>query len=285
MLKELFPSWEAVQRYREVVIFVVGLMKDPRPLVQHVYEMQIEDYLNKMRNRKYPPIDADLFRSLHSESKIRLVDHPLHNKYINYYNHEMDEERKRTFDTNPVYYPCEIYHFNEMRHQVELEDPQREATEVPPCAMTIWCPHKTVSDVVLSICSEIFKHQVLTDLYMIGVACNFLEAPILINPMSVSLIECELPDGLMEKIFHQLFDCGKSLQWLMLSAMNLTPFESLLDELLGDLVAHHEVGLAQRKLVLWLKGFEDEPTNLSEDFKKKWRNRCDGIKSIDCNII
>ena len=30
MLKELFPSWEAVQRYKEVVIFVVGLMKDSR---------------------------------------------------------------------------------------------------------------------------------------------------------------------------------------------------------------------------------------------------------------
>ena len=44
MLKELFPSWEAVQRHKEVVIFVAGLMKDPEPLVHHVYEMQIEDY-------------------------------------------------------------------------------------------------------------------------------------------------------------------------------------------------------------------------------------------------
>ena len=70
-LKELFPSWEAVQRYREVVIFVVGLMKDSRPLVQHVYEMQVEDCLNKLRTKVGvipPSIDTDLFRSLHAES-------------------------------------------------------------------------------------------------------------------------------------------------------------------------------------------------------------------------
>ena len=87
-LKELFPSWEAVRtRYREVVLFVAGLMKDSRPLVQFVYEMQVEDYLNEMRSGGRPSIDADLFKSLHAESSARLVDHPLHNKYINYYDH------------------------------------------------------------------------------------------------------------------------------------------------------------------------------------------------------
>ena len=59
-------------------------MKDPRPLVQHVYEMQVEDYLNTMRTGFcHPSIDADLFKSLQAESSVRLFDHPLHNKYIN----------------------------------------------------------------------------------------------------------------------------------------------------------------------------------------------------------
>ena len=57
-------------------------MKDPEPLVQHLYEMQVEDYLNEMRTGDGPSIDTDLFRSLHTESSVRLVDHPLHNKYI-----------------------------------------------------------------------------------------------------------------------------------------------------------------------------------------------------------
>ena len=65
--------------------------------------------------------------------------------------------------------------------------------------------------------------------------------------------------------------------------MNLTPFEPLIDELHEDLVAHHEAGLAQRELELWLWliGNKDKPTNLSEEFEEKWRNRCHGIDSID----
>ena len=82
-LKELFPSWEVVKRCREVIIFVAGLMKDPRPLVQHVYEMQVDFYLNELRISGYLSIDTDLLKALHAESTVRLVDHPLHNKYIN----------------------------------------------------------------------------------------------------------------------------------------------------------------------------------------------------------
>ena len=40
--------------------------------------------------------------------------------------------------------------------------------------------------------------------------------------------------------------------------MNLKPFESLLDELLEDLVAHHEAGLTRRKLKL-RQFFEIDP--------------------------
>ena len=65
--------------------------------------------------------------------------------------------------------------------------------------------------------------------------------------------------------------------------MGLERFESLLDELLEDLVAHHEVGLAQRKLWLVLRGYT-HPTSLSEEFMEKWRNRCEKVDSIDCKI-
>ena len=60
--------------------------------------------------------------------------------------------------------------------------------------------------------------------------------------------------------------------------MGLERFESLLDELLEDLV-----GLAQRKLWLVLRGYT-HPTSLSEEFMEKWRNRCEKVDSIDCKI-
>ena len=130
-LKELFPSWKAVQRYREVVLFVVGLMKDSRPLVQYVYEMQVEDYLNEMRTDSNPSIDADLFMVLQAESSVRLVDHPLHNKYINYYDHLRGD-----LDTTPVYFPSRLYQFSQMRHEVVLEKHEEQKYLPAPCAST-----------------------------------------------------------------------------------------------------------------------------------------------------
>ena len=282
----MFPSWKAVsERYREVVLFVVGLMKDPRPLVHYLYEMQVENYLNEMRTGTYPDIDTDLFKSLHAESTVPLP-HPLHNQYINHYNHREDERKKRPLDTTPVYWPSQVYYFWHMTHEVEL-DHHSEREEIPPCTMYIRHPRGAVSDSLLSICSEISKHQAVTNLVMWSVTCNSLEAPRLINPVMVVLFKCKLPDDFVEKILRQLFGSGESLQRLVLWNMNLAPFESLLDELLEDLVSHHqrkrEAGLAQRKLELRLRGYKDEPNNLSSRFVKKW-DRCKKVESIYCQI-
>ena len=273
-LKELFPSWEAVQRYREVVIFVAGVMKDSRPFVQHVYEIQTEEPL--------VPIDDDLLKLLYAESSVRLVDDPLHNKYINYYNHDEDERKKRPSDTTPVYFPSGLYHFSNMKHEVVLEDHLTQGEEIAPCAMFIRYPREAVTDTLLSICSKIWRRQPdqgVTDLYMKGVTCNWLETPRLIKPQMVYLNECLLPDIYVKQLFRHLFGNGETLQCLQLFNMNLGPYESLLDELLEDLVAHHEAGLAQRRLILRLECY-----SLSEEFAHKWRNRCKKVDSIDCMI-
>ena len=187
----MFPSWEAVsKRYREVIIFVAGLMKDSRPLVQYIYEMQVEDYLNEMRTGDYPGIDADLFKWLQAESSVRLFDDPWHNKYINYYMGR---------DTT-IYFPSRLYHFRFMRHGVVLEKHVTQGEEIPPCAMIIYEPDEAVSDSLLLICSEISTHQPVTNLRMYKVTCNSLEAPRLIKPRdSASSLECKLPEDFMEK--------------------------------------------------------------------------------------
>ena len=281
----MFPSWEAVKRrYREVVLFVAGLMKGSRPLVQHIYEMQVEDYLNRMRTGRDPSIDADLFRSLHAESAIRLFDHPLHNKYINYCDHD---DRWGDPDTT-VYFPSRLYEFRYMNHGAVLEDPLIQGEEIPPCAMTIHYADEAVSDSLLSIYSQISTRQPVADLEMEFVTCNSLEAPRLIKPAMVHLSQCKLPEDFIKILLRQLIEChcGETLQELMLRWMNLRPFVPLLDELLEDLVAHHEAGLAQRmlRLMLMLYGDKEHPTNLSEEFVEKWRNRCEKVDSIDCHM-
>ena len=255
-------------------------MKDPRPIVQYIYEMQVEDYLNEMRTGdEIPSIDDDLFKRLHAESTVRLVDDPCHNKYINYYDHYVHDDDDS--DTTPVYFPSRLYHFNEMRHEVVLENHLTDSTEIVPCTMHMGDPDEAVGGALLSTCSEVSAHQAVADLSMEFVSCKefTLAAPRMSNPQSVIMDQCVLPDEFLMKILHQLIGCGETLQCLSLYNMELKPHEALLDELLEDLVGHHEAGLAQRKLVLQL-GYN----NLSEEFVKKWMNRCRRIYSIDCVI-
>ena len=274
-----------------MVIFTVGLMKDPRPLVDHIYEMWIEDYLNNMRtNRGYAPsIDMHLFKSLYTESTA-LPGDALHNKYINYYNHGEDEREKIPFDTT-VYFPSRVYHFLQMQEGVVLKDPLPEATQIPHCAMWIWEPDEAATNTLLSTCSRIFKQQSVTDLAMYTVTCNdsTVDAPRMLNIRSVVLYNCGLPDRYLRKILRGLFGSGESLEKLELRYIDLSPFEGLLDELLEDLVSHHEAraraGLTQRKLWLELTGEEDDIlSNLSDAFVEKWRACCSGISSIQCYI-
>ena len=267
---------------------MVGLMKDPRPLVQHVYEMQVEYYLNEIRTRGHgSSIDTGLFKSLHAESTVRVVDHPVHNKYINYYNHD-HRWGGDPADTTPVYFRSRLYHFWYMRLEVVLENHLSQREEIPPCAINIESPHEAVSDTLLSICNKIFTHQGVSDLWMVYVTCNSLTPPRLIKPVTLFLWGCKFRDVFVEKILCQLFGCRESLRRLELMVMDLEPFESLLNELLEDLVAHHqrkrEEGLAQRWLWLRLEGNKKQPTNLSEEFKEKWRKQCQKVDSIVCKI-
>ena len=204
-LKELFPSCEAVERYREMVLFVAGLMKDSRPLVQFVYEMYVEECLYRFRTGVgfLGLIDTDLFKLLNTESTVQVVDHPLHNKYINYYRHDEYGDP----DATPVYFPSRLYYFYDMIREVVLENHQTQEEEIPPCAMYIWAPDEVVRDSLLSICSEIFTHQPVTDLEMGVVVCNSLEAPRLMNPGRVVLSWCKLSDVFLEKILRQLIEC------------------------------------------------------------------------------
>ena len=268
-----------------MIIFCAGLMKDPRPLINYMYEMQIGDYFSRMGDSGvYPSIDANLFKSLFTESQ--LPDHPLHNQYVNYYHHEDDERKKRPCDITPIYFPSRVYHFERMKEAVVLENHLSAAAQIPNFAMYIGYPRKAATT-LLQTCSEIFTQQGATHLTMVDVTCHHstLETLKFTNPQSLWLRFCNLPNNFVRSLLNQLFGSGDSLQRLWMDWMDLSPFESLLNELLEDLVAHHKTQKGQRKLNLELEGFTAYPTNLSKLFIQKWRERCRGVESIDCWII
>ena len=281
-LKELFPSLKAVQRYREVVLFVAGLMKDSRPLVQYVYEMQVEYYLNEMRTDSNPSIDKNLFWSLQAESRVRLVHHPLHNKYINYYDHSEDEDKKRPYDITAINHPCKIYHFGWMKEDVVLGEYKEQRAEIPECAMYIHRPNEMVVKSLLSTCGTISEHQTGTDLWMEDVDCGDAteaEAPILSrNIQSLYIKYCKLSASFMRNVLQQLHDCV-TLMNLVLFDIDLREVEEDLDKLLDNLVSNHEKGLSQKKLRITMKR-----NKLPKEFVAKWNERCEGITSIDCDI-
>ena len=270
------------ERYREVVIFAAGLMKDSRPLVQHIYEMQVEDYVNKMRTGYDPSIDADLLMGLQDESSVRLVDHPLHKKYINYYNHREDEEKKRPYDITAINHPCKIYHFEFMKEDIVLGEYKDQGAEIPECAMFIHMPDETVTKSLLSTCRTLSEHQAVTDLWMDLVDCydaTEAEAPFLSrNIQSLYIGGCKLSVSYMRNILQQLLDCI-TLTNLELIDMDLSEVEEDLDQLLDNLVSNHEKGLSQKKLRINMQN-----NRMYWGFVTKWNERCKGIRSIDCYI-
>ena len=283
-LKELFPSWEAVsERYREVIIFTVGLMKDPRPLVDHIYEMQIEDYLNTMRHGVYrPSLDVVLFKSFYTEATVELLDHPLHNKYFNYYDHGKDDSYNRPSDITPIFIPSSLYDFGWVTEEIILGDIKNQVTEIPECAMEIHYPDETVATSLLHMCRTISEHQPVTDLSVSYAHCNGSTAveglKLSKSTQSIYLDECTLPKSFMRDIFQQLHDCV-TLRLLQLRLINLREVEEDLDKLLDNLVSNHMNGLSQTKLHLRISGHK-----FSREFREKWNEHCKEIPSIDCNI-
>ena len=275
-------------RHSEVLMFCSGLMKDPRPLVEHVYQMYIERQLNVTRTGEKDEEaerqleaqgksdrDSSLFRSLYTESTVPIPGQPLHNKYINIYNHD-DTPR----DTTPITTASQWYGFYNMDKAVEYKITGE--VEIPECSMTIDSSSPAVTKSLMSTCREISHRQTVTDLFMSSVKIDGFIEPVRLssNVQSVILRECILPPEHLATLLHQ---CGTTLQCLRLWDMNLQPVEKELDELLQVLLSHHQEGRAHGKLMLGLSG-DKIKTNLSRGFVNKWRGRCENIKSIYCVI-
>ena len=104
-LNGLFSSLYEVKRLEEVVLFTVGLMSDPTPLVDHVYELygdrmatlmrggQVDDDIEDKLKRLGKDInDISILDSFYKESTIQLSGTAFHNKHINYYREMMPRQ-------------------------------------------------------------------------------------------------------------------------------------------------------------------------------------------------
>ena len=295
MLREFFPSWYAIRRHEEVVVFTCGQMADPRPLIEHAYEMWIERWLNMMRfdqvdHQAEGRLEAEgkdteslkLFNSLEAESESNLDWNPYHNEYINRYDHRADDFKKRPLDTTPVYSPSRLYLFDCINTilTVNTEDTKEgeERQKAPECAMRIYQPDPSLQRSVLTICEQICQKQTITDLCLTGLSLlDFKDASIFNmskNTRSVVLVDCQLHADFLRSLLHQLLDCT-NFEKMVLGCKSLTEVEKELGEVLENLIAHHEREVAEYRKgdqKWWLKIVCN--ADMSEEFKNRWESRC-----------
>ena len=286
MLNEIFPSFYDAMAKQDVLALVVGLSKDPRPIVKHVHELYNEMYVGDLRFRNMDkelmkklqdqgkkPDDPFLFISLYGESTLELAGSWNHNEHSNMFNH-FDQVYNTFKGRGPVFFPSKMYMFDKPNEDINGEIEQREQerhTEMPECAMVIMRLEATMIKNVLSLCRKISEQQTVTDFLMDGVKGEFLseaEAPNLRRHIqSVSVTNSQLSAPFMRNILHQLLDCS-ALKTLDLQGTDLREIESDLDKLLEKLSGHCLKQKRELRLIVTM-------SMVSTKFCKKWAYRCE----------
>ena len=282
-LKGFFPSWEHIKAQEEVIVFTCGLMKDPTPLVEYVYENYIDLACNvispigiesfretdiRLQTRGKNIYETNLFDVLYTESRVPLSGHAYYNQFV-YINENHVGERE-------IVTPSKLYMFDKLSEDdvpVTKFAEQDRSEEAPECALFIQEPDAAAMKNLLSTCCEISKLQPVTHLCISSATCEDLtpaEAPALSrNVQDVFVTDCHFPMIFWKKILHQLFDCV-NLQSLWLWSANLHQLEEDLDELFQNIDGN--TGLTEQQVEVYLS-----KNNFSETFVKKWNGSSSGI--------
>ena len=217
-LKELFPSWRAVKRFSEVILFTVGLMKNPISLIDYVYAMYIEQCLNSWESDTQD--EEQFFKLIYMESTIPLPGQPLHNQHINCY------KQQRSHEIEPVYRPSKLYMFSLMKEGVLCNVTEELHTaEAPECTIIINEPcSSAVTESLLVTCQKLCQHQSVANLFLKGLTCeDLLETDLFRfskNTQTIKVNSCKLTVGIMSHLMQQCYNC-KYLTKLDLSGTSL----------------------------------------------------------------
>ena len=284
-LKEFFPSWEHIKVQEEVIVFTCGLMKDPTPLVNHVYEAYVEmacsfsspgnikknlETQSRLQALGKKIGDINLLKLLYMESRVPLFRQPHYNQFVC-----INENHNGEIDT-----PSKLYAFLEMSEDdvpVTKFAEEESSKKSPECIMYIHKPDAAAVKSLLSTCCEISKRQPVTHLMINEVTCKDVtppEAPALSrNVQAICVVNCDLPISFWKNILHQLFDCVH-LRSLWFTNTNLHQLEENLDELFEHLNSNTRLTNHQVDVIL-------RENNFSRKFVKKWNRSNSGIA---CNF-
>ena len=201
-----------MDKFEDVMLFIAGL-SESQPLVEHVYQLwvgkltlgirdgTIVDPLMDARSpgllsainemlRELLPSTLDplrnqqlhgnlsflvtLVQQLQRESVVPLDWNPLHNSFINYYNHWEDDQFNRQRDTTPIFIPSRLYIFHCMKETIEcnIQTAVESGRKSAECAIYIFNADKPTGNSLFAACCEMNRQQAVTDLKIQGLNCK-----------------------------------------------------------------------------------------------------------------
>ena len=252
-LDELFPSLYAIQRLEEVVFFTVGLMADPTPLVDHVYQAYIKRIPEFLRRSTFRPVYTDeeerlqslgksiygmrIFQSLYRESAIKLPGSAFHNQHLNFY---------LEYDTEPIYLPSTLFMFDKtknMQHATIRSSSEELVKNKTPDSVIISSGSDDTHGLLNTI-QAISKLQPIDNLFIRDVTCEQFEKADVFNMShkcdNILLWDCVLPSSTLDHLFQQISNCS-TLQTIHVRDTHLGDIECFSLQNLPSLT----------KLILW----------------------------------
>ena len=205
-----------MKRLEEVVLLTVGLMADPTPLIDHVYELWIQRHLKLTR---YGQIDDDneeklrrlgknindirFFQSLYKESTIVLPGTAFHNEHINCYFEG---------DASPVYLPSRIFLFYNMKKNIEwfaIPENRNENVKIQVTDSIFVCSQSDEeASGSFNQIRRISQLQPISDMWFHNINCNDTDNTEVLNishrVRSVYLLNCVLPAAMLDHLLQQI---------------------------------------------------------------------------------
>ena len=226
-MNKLFPTWFDIVRCEEVVVFTCGLMDDSSPLVNYVYQAFCDDCIRRAmldQNLERKKLEShlkrlgkementELFRLLYSESAVQLPGSPLQNHYINWFDHDDDDQNDKQRKLSTVHIPSKHFEFRNLKEKLpDLKLPSSYHDEKVECFVSIGNPNSEVTESLLSVCCEISQAQEITHLWLENIKLQHstynMKLRLSQNALSLTIINCKLPKNLTCELLAQLSVC------------------------------------------------------------------------------
>ena len=235
------------------MVFTCGLMDDASPLVNYVYQSFCDDQIRTTRMDQYLEREksethlkrlgkkmenTDLFRLLYSESAVQLPGSPLQNHYINWFDHDYDDQNGKQRNLSTMYMPSKHFEFRNLKEKLsDFKLPTSHHAEKVECFMSISNPDSEVTESLLSMCCGISQIQEITQLWLGNIKLQHgtddMKLRLSPNASSLNILHCKLPANLTCELLAQLSIC-KQITEIYIDNMSLDDYAHLMTKTISS---------------------------------------------------